>query len=175
MQLHTDAAALLDTLAEGFALALRRGDATCVIAPSDLRDGLALRLRARGWEVDGAAPHARHLAVDSAAALARCMRDGLPDAGVLAEIAGELETFRRTVTDPGTSRLIIAGNIGASLSAEGNTAATIALEQRWNAVTQGLPFVTVCAYPTTGFTDAEPDFYARMCAEHCTVSHAGRG
>ena len=45
MQLHGDAKSLVDGLAEFFDLALRRGDATCVIAPADVREGLAARLQ----------------------------------------------------------------------------------------------------------------------------------
>ena len=66
MQVHGDVESLLDGLAGLFDLALRLGDATCVISTEQIREGLADRLRARGWNVGGSAGHKRYLAVDSA-------------------------------------------------------------------------------------------------------------
>jgi len=86
-----------DGLAAFFDLALRRGDATCVIATEDVRDGLGRRLRARGWDVGAPHTHERYLVIDAAEALNRFMRKGLPDADLLGEIAGELDQYRRCV------------------------------------------------------------------------------
>ena len=94
MQVHGDVESLLDGLAGFFDLALRLGDATCVISTEQVREGLGDRLRARGWNVGGSAGHKRYLAVDSAAAVNRFMRDGLPDASILAEIVAELDQYR---------------------------------------------------------------------------------
>ncbi len=170
MQLHGDAKSFLDGLAGFFDLALRRGDATCVIAPADVREGLAARLQRRGWDVGAAHGLDRYLVFDAAEALHRFMRDGLPDPARLAEIVTELDRYRTTAGST-SSRLTIFGNMSMLLSADGNPEAAIALEGLWSRLTQDLPFLTVCGYSTSCFHHAEPHLYPHVCAAHWVVSH----
>jgi len=159
MQLHGDATSFLDSLAAFFDLALRRGDATCVIATEHVREGLAARM----------GTHERLLVIDAADALKRFMRNGMPDSDCLAEIAVELDRYR--VASAGSAaRLTIFGNMVMLLHAEGNTDGLIALEHLWSMVTRGLPFLTICGYATPCLHDAVP-VYSRACAEHGIVSH----
>jgi len=65
MQVHRDVETFVDGLAFFFDLALRRGDATCVIASEPVREGLSVRLRARGWHVGGSSGHKRILVIDA--------------------------------------------------------------------------------------------------------------
>ncbi|HJZ72866.1 MAG TPA: response regulator [Vicinamibacterales bacterium] len=171
MQLY-GAESFLDALAGFFDLALRRGDATCVIATPEIREGLGSRLRDRGWDVGGPSGHRRHLVIDAADALDRIMRDGLPDATRLAEIAAELDQHRLAVTEAATSRMTIFGNMVVSLSAEGNAKAVIALENLWNRLTHALPFFTLCGYSTSCFHAGVPDLWSSACAQHDAVGHA---
>jgi DNA-binding NarL/FixJ family response regulator len=171
VQLHGDLDRLADELADVFDAALRRGDAVCLITDGELRERLTVRLRARGWPVGGPSGHNRYLSLDAGDALNRCMRDGLPDAGVLQQIAAELEEYRRAVAQVPTSRLTIFGNPSASLVADGNIRAAIALEHLWHGLTAGLPFLTICGYPASCF-DTAHDAWSHACAEHHAVSHA---
>ena len=136
MQLHGDAKSFLDGLAGFFDLALRRGDATCVIAPADVREGLAARLQGRGWDVGAGRGLDRYLVFDTAEALHRFMRNGLPDPARLAEIVTELDHYRTTAGGP-SSRLTIFGNMSMLLSADGNTEAAMALESLWDGSDSG--------------------------------------
>jgi hypothetical protein len=79
MQLRGDSTSFLDGLAAFLDRALRRGDATCVIGPEDVREDLSRRLRQAGWDVGGSSGHHRYLVMDTADALSRFMRNGLPD------------------------------------------------------------------------------------------------
>jgi hypothetical protein len=171
MQMYGPAESVVDELAAFFDLALRQGDATCVIAPGDIRDALAVRLHARGWDVNGPSGHKRYQAIDAAEALHRFMRNGLPDPGVLAEIAAELDEYRRAVAEGPASRLTIFGNMAALLAAEGNEQAALELERTWDRLTHELPFFTVCGYAASCFHDRDADLYSRTCAEHWAVSH----
>jgi CheY-like chemotaxis protein len=173
MQLYGDPSSFVDGLATFFDLALERGDATCVITGSDLRDGLEARLRNRGWDVGGPSGHERYLAVDAAAAVGRFMRNGLPDADVLAEIAAELDEYRRDVTDGGTGRLTIFGNMAMSLIENGNPDAAMALEALWDSLTHDLPFFTICGYTAGCFHSDLPDLWSSTCAQHSAVSQHG--
>jgi CheY-like chemotaxis protein len=171
MQLHGDLESFLDGLAAFFDLALRRGDATCVIATEDVREGVGSRLRAAGWDIGGPSGHKRYLAVDAADAVNRVIRNGMPDINVVAEIASELDQYRREVGDGPSPRLTLFGNLAGSLMANGNPMAAIALENHWNALTRDLPFFTLCGYSTSCFNDCGPELWSSACHEHRAVSH----
>jgi CheY-like chemotaxis protein len=171
MQVHGDVECFLDGLASFFNLALRRGDATCVIGTDEVREGLSRRLRAAGWDVGGPSGHKRYLSIDTVDALGRFMRNGVPDAGVIADIASELDQYRRDVCEGGSSRLTIFGNMVVPLIADGNSAAAIALESHWSRLTHALPFLTLCGYPASCFHACGPDVWSNTCHQHWAVGH----
>jgi CheY-like chemotaxis protein len=172
MQLYDGTDCFVDGLATFFDLALQRGDATCVIANEDVRDGLGHRLRAAGWDVGGPSGHPGYQAIDTAEALSRFMRNGLPDAGLLGELASELDQYRRAASQGASSRLTIFGNMVMPLIAGGNATGAMALERQWNHLTHGLPFFTLCGYSASCFHDRGPDLWSTACEEHWAVSHA---
>ena len=171
MQLHRGPESLIGGLAASFHLALRRGGAVCAIATEAVRRGLEERLRSRGWNVDGPSGAGRYLAIDAGDALKRFMRNGLPDRDQLAEIAAELDQYRRAVAGP-TAPLTVFGNMVAALSAAGNADAVIALEREWNVLTDGLPVFTLCGYSTACFHEGVPSLWAGAGTEHAALSHA---
>ena len=172
LQVYDGEEPFLDGIAAFFDLALRRGDATCVIASPRMRDGLAARLRLRGWDLGGSSGHSRYLAIDAAAALHGIMRNGLPDTARLEQILAELDQYRRAVSDGVTSRLTLFGDMVMSLRDDGNTPALLAIENHWTRLTRGLPFLTLCAYTSSCFHDDESGLWADVCTEHWAVSHA---
>ena len=172
MLLHEDIDAFLDRLAGFFDMALRRGDATCVIATPIVRDGLGERLRTRGWAVGGVPEHDRYRVIDADDALTSFMRNGLPDAGLLAQVAAELEQYRLAVTDSPHARLTVFGNMVVRLIEDGNAAGAIALESIWNSLTSGLPFFTLCAYSRSCFHAGDSDLWVKACAQHRSLSHS---
>jgi DNA-binding NarL/FixJ family response regulator len=172
MQVLDSEESFLDGMAAFYDHALRRGDATCLIATRDIRAGLADRLRVRGWDVGGSSGHKRYRAVDAAEALDRFMRDGLPDRELLAEIATEVDEYRRAVTDGARSRLTICGNMSMLLGSQGNTRGALALENAWGSLTHALPFLTVCWYDSSCFHDGVPELWPGVCREHWALSHA---
>jgi hypothetical protein len=100
------------------------------------------------------------------------MRNGLPDSGRVAEIASELDQYRRAVSVGPRSRLTLFGNVSSSLIAMGNPAAAIELECQWNSRTHGLPFLTLCGYSASSLRDCMPAVWSKACLEHQAVSHA---
>src|SRR5207237_283670 len=97
----------LDSMAALFESALRRGEATCIIATAELRSGLTSRLSARGVDVLAPPEQSRYLTIDAADAVNRCISAGRPDPRRLGDIARELEEFRRTAGAGRASRLTI--------------------------------------------------------------------
>jgi CheY-like chemotaxis protein len=169
MQLHCGSKPFLDGLAEFFHHALRRGDATCAIVTPPIRDALNERLRARGWDTSA---HPRYRVMDSSQGLHKIMRNGLPDAAVLAEIVGELDEYRATRAESETSRLALFGTLAVPLSEQGNTAGILAVERTWKTLTDGLPFLSICGYPTNSFHSDAPGLWPALCAEHVVIGHA---
>jgi DNA-binding NarL/FixJ family response regulator len=172
MQLHGELSSSLDAVAALFARAFRIGDATCVTATEDVREGLDSRLRARGWDLGAPSVQRRYRVVDASDALSGFMRRGLPDSSLLANLVSELDQYRRAATDRPAACLTVFGNMAGLLSAQGNVRAAIALEKLWTGLTRDLPFLTVCGYPTSCFQDASPELWSTVCAEHTAVSHA---
>ena len=172
MQLHNYVESFIDGVAVFFDFALRRGDATCVIATPAVRQGLTERLRARGWDIGASSGHKRYLVIDAEDALQRFMRNGMPDPDRLAEIATELDQYRQAVADGTTSRVTIFGNMVTKLSEAGNAEGVVALEHLWNTLTHDLPFLTLCGYSSSCFHDGVPGLWPRACAEHWVLSHA---
>jgi hypothetical protein len=154
MHLRHDPESFMDDVASFFDLALRRGDATCIIATADVRHGVHERLRALGWDVGGSSGHKRHAVVDAADALKSFMRNGLPDPNRLEEIAEEPDEYRRAAAEETTTRLTIFGDMVEVLSGEGR------------------PFLTLCGYATSCFHDGVPDLWPDVCHAHRALSHA---
>jgi CheY-like chemotaxis protein len=170
LHVHGGAASSLDDVAVLFDLSLRRGDATCVIASQPVCESLGPLLRARGWDIDAPAVRQRYRVIDAAGVMSSLCES--PDCGVAADIAVELDQYRRAVTDRATSRLTIFGDVAWSLSAKGHPQAAIALERKWALLTRDLPFLTVCAYPASFSGDPGSDLWADICAEHGAVVHS---
>ena len=158
----------IDDVAALFDHALSRGDATSVIARPHVREQLAARLDRSGWNL-GSNP--RYQAVDVTEALARFMRDGMPDETVLEEIVRELDAYRITAAGS-DSRLTIFGVMAGQLCADGNRRGALAIEHAWHRLTHDLPFLTVCGYQAGGFYDAGAAVCADVYAAHSCVSHA---
>ena len=171
MQLHRGLERFLDGLAAFCGHALRRGDALCVIATADVREGLGHRLRSAGWDVGGPSGLRRYMAVDADAALSRVMRDGLPDPAVMADIVSEMDHFRLATSESPGERLTFCGNLVVPLITGGNPRAALAIEREWNTLTADLPFLTLCGYPVSCFHDQAPELWSRTCQEHWVVGH----
>jgi CheY-like chemotaxis protein len=172
MQLYDGAEVFAEGVAGFFDLALRRGDATCLIADRLIRESVRDGLRARGWDVGGSSGHKRYREFDAADALNRFIRNGLPDPDRLAEVARELDEYRRAESAGATSRLTVCGNMVVSLIDDGNAPAAMVLENLWNELTGDLPFLTLCGYASSCFKNGIPGLWSGACTAHRAVSHA---
>jgi CheY-like chemotaxis protein len=168
VHLHDGEDSFVDDVAGLLDVALRRGDATCLIATPPVRDGVEAQLQARGWDVGPSATLNRYRAVDVHAALTGLLRDGMPDATELAAVVNDLDEYRRSASAGAASRITIAGNLSGSLSAAGNARGAHALERLWDTLTQDRPFFTVCGYSTSCFSD-ESDTWSVTASAHSAV------
>jgi len=173
LEIHWDSESRLDGVADFFNMALRRGDATCLIGTEPLREGIDRRLRDRDWNIGEPSGCERYVAIDAADALTRFMRGGRPDADILAELTAELDEYRLNVSEDTGGRLTIFGEMAVLLHQAGNSSAVVELEHAWNDLTSSLPFFTVCSYPAACFeAQADSEEFSSVCAEHWAVGHA---
>jgi DNA-binding NarL/FixJ family response regulator len=153
--------------------ALKRGDVGVVVATEKIRSEISQRLLSRGWDLAAITQQGRYIAWDAADALARFMRNGLPDVDLLAELVDAVDRSRLASTDRANSRVTIFGQLSVLLCRSGNAEGAIQLERLWNRLTSSLPFLTLCGYPVQCFQDtAHPDLFSKISAEHWAVSHA---
>ena len=69
--------------------------------------------------------------------------------------------------------MTIVSEMSALLLRNGNLKAAIQLEQAWDDLTRGLPFLTTCFYPTECFSEGRnPELFPSICARHAAVCHA---
>jgi hypothetical protein len=169
MQVYRGLEPYLDGLAALYDRALRRGDATCLVATREVREGLRERLGGTGWRVDGPSGHQRYLAMDAADALSSIMRNSVPDPAAIARIAQELDLYRRTVASD-SARLTVTGNMVALLHTGGQSAAAATIEHEWNTLTADLPFFTLCSYPAACFDEHASGTWSTACALHRSLS-----
>ena len=164
MLLYNSPESFADGLADLFDVALRRGDATCVIATRPVRQGLGDRLQARGRDVNGSSGHKRYLAVDSTDALSGFMRNGLPVPTGSRKWSKSSNQYRRVEGQGAAPRLTLAGRMAGLLAEEGNAQAAIEVESLWNRLTHHLPFFTICGYGSGCFHDGVPDLWSSTCS-----------
>jgi len=170
VQLYSDDAFLLDSLAQYVGSALGGGDAAVVIATAAHREGLALRLAARGLDIARARQQGRYIALDAAETLSSFMRDGKPDANLFTNIIGEtLERACSNARRP-KSHVVAFGEMVMLLWMDGNPEAALQLEKLWNNLSMTHSFSLRCAYPLGAFNQSgQSELFRKMCAEHSEI------
>jgi CheY-like chemotaxis protein len=172
-QFYVEDRSIVNETAGFLGTALKRGDVAVVVATEEIRSEVAQRLQSRGWDLAAIGEQGRYIAWDAADALARIMRNGLPDVDLLAELVDAVERSRLAFSDRPNSRVTIFGELSVLLCRSGNAEGAIQLERLWSRLTSALPFLTLCGYPVQCFQDtAHPDLFSNVCAEHWAVSHA---
>ena len=172
-QFYAEDRSIVNEAAGFLGTALKRGDVAVVVATEKIRS----RLPSGCSHADGTSQPSENRDGIShgmpADALARIMRNGLPDVDLLAELVDAVERSRLAFTDRANSRVTIFGELSVLLCRSGNAEGAIQLERLWSRLTSALPFLTLCGYPVQCFQDtADPDLFSKVCAEHWAVSHA---
>ena len=163
VQFYEADAVLLDTVASFCQDAILQDGAAIVVATPEHRAGIETRLRESGLDVAAARERGQLVAMDAAETLSRFLVDGMPDPERFARELGMVVTRAAE----GGRDVRIFGEMVALLAADGNVAAAIALEDRWNELQRTHPFSLFCAYPIEGFVGAGgAAFIHDVCAAH---------
>jgi PAS domain S-box-containing protein len=170
VQFYADDGALLDSLSRFIGTALVAGGAAVVFATQANRDGLAQRLKTRGFDTESAIQQGRYVPLDAAEILLKVAPSGSPDLARFAEVIGEILTRAQRAAEVKESRVAVFGEMVTLLLMRGDTAAAIQLEQFWNHLAATHSFSLRCAYPMGGFERAEHgEAFSGICAEHAGV------
>jgi len=171
---HEDDRGFVQGVSGLLAAALRRGDSVSLCSSSDLREGVAQRLRAEGWKVGASGDYGPYRATDSATVLTRIIRSGALDLDRLRDVVAETEEMRINGARGAQSSLTFVGNVSTHLL-DPQPELALELEHAWTELTHPLRFVTVCCYPTSRFETADERLFPQVCAEHVAVTHTPEG
>lgn len=170
VQFYGDDAFLLDELSQFIGSALGAGGVGIVVASKEHRDRLAQQLRRRGIDVTLATKQGRYVSLDAAKLLTKFMVNGMPDAARFAEVIGNVVTSTTQASQSKAAPVAIFGEMVQLLYADGNTEASIWLEQLWNDLAQSHNFDLRCAYSMDQFNQANhEESLSRICAAHSHV------
>lgn len=147
--------------------ALRGDEAVIVVATRRHRQLFDEALTAAGVDLKAARRAARYVDLDAEDMLARFIVDGAPDPRRFEGLAAGLIAQAGS----GGRRVRIYGEMVAVLWADGNVAASIALEDLWNSLGRRHQFSLFCAYPLTAFDREEATAAFRtICEQHPSAS-----
>jgi signal transduction histidine kinase len=170
VQFYFDDSYLLDALTRFIGTALGAGDSAVVIATQKHLDGLALRLKSRGFDLTLAARKGRYIAFEASEALSKFMVDASPDPQRFRDLVVPALERASAAAEGEKQRVVAFGEMVALLWAEGQVDAAIRLEQLWNDLARTHAFSLRCAYPIKAFDQQQHGApFLKICSEHSGV------
>ncbi len=167
---YSDDEVFLDGFARFIAIALRSGDAAIVVISESHRDGLVLRLKAQGLDVDAATQQGTYIQLDVAKTLSTFMVNDMPDSSRFFEVVRALIHSAAKVAKGEHPRVVACGECSPLLWAEGKADAAIRLEQLWDEVGKTFEVDILCGYALSTFHGEEGEHvFQSICAEHSAV------
>ena len=170
VQFCSDDGVLLDTFARFIAVALNAGHPAIVAIAESHRDGLVLRLKTLGLDVDAATQQGTYIQLDVAETLSTFMVNDMPDAARFFEVVGGLVEAAAKAAKREHSRVVACGECSPLLWAQGKPDAAIRLEQLWDDVGKIFEVDILCGYALSSFHGEEDEHvFQNICAEHSAV------
>jgi len=171
VQFYSDDSVLLESFARFIAMAFEAHSSAIVLATKSHRENLVQRLRAEGFDVDGAIQQGTLVSLDAGEMLLTIMARGEPDVVRFFDGLCRLIESAGKATKRENPRIAICGECVGLLCALGNTNAAIQLERAGNDLAQKYNVDILCAYPLSSFEGGEDNRRAfhSVCAEHTAV------
>lgn len=165
---YSDDPSLLHQFTKFAAAALTAGNAAIVIATESHRHSLLQRLRERGPDIAAAIERGRYVALDAADMLSESMRSGTLDPGRFLKVFGDFIEKMAAAGKGRPARVIVLGECGNLLWAEGNPEAAIQIEKLANQLAKEYDVDILCGY-SVGCQSRIDSVFERICAEHSAV------
>jgi DNA-binding NarL/FixJ family response regulator len=170
VQFYSDDSVLLEGFARSIAIALETGNAAIVVATRSRRENLVQRLKAQGFDVDGATQQGTYISLDAVEMLLTIMASGVPDVVRFYEALCLAIASAAQATKKQHPRVAICNECVGLLCALGNTEAAIRLEKVGNFLVQEHRVDILCAYPSSSFEGAQDNpWFKRVCSEHTFI------
>jgi DNA-binding NarL/FixJ family response regulator len=167
---YSDDTVLVDIVTRFIAAALKAGNAAIVLATKSHRDSLLQRLKAEGLDTDGALQQGTYISLDADDTLSTIMVNNLPDPALFSRGIGALIEAAAKAAKSEQPQVVVFGEAGALLKAEGKVDAAIRLDQLGNDLAKTHDVDILCAYPLSSFYGEENEHvFQSICAEHSAV------
>ena len=165
VQIYESEEALLNLL-EGFITdGITAGDAVVLIATSGHLESLEQKLKLAGLDLEALKADDQYLPLIAEEVLSRIMINDWPNYSLFMETVTRI--FRRVSN--GKRHVRAFGEMVAILWAQGNSGATIMLEQLWNMYCEKEPFSLFCAYPKNAFQENSDLSLRNICKTHSKI------
>jgi DNA-binding NarL/FixJ family response regulator len=168
VQFYSDDSVFFKSATRFMADTLMAADAAIVLATNSHREGLVQRLKADGFDIDGAIQQGTYISLDAVDTLSSIMVNGVPDPVRFAAGLDVLIEAAARAADTEHPRIGICGECVGLLFAEGNPNAAISLEKIGNDVLKLHNVDILCAYPLPGGQEDDQALKS-ICAEHTAV------
>jgi len=169
VQLYSADSVFLESSTDFIASALKAGNPAIVIATKVHREGLVLRLREAGLDVNDAIQQGTYISLDAHDMLSTINVDAPDPVQFFEGLCGLLESAAKAAKKehPG---IVLCGECCGLLCAEGHRNAAIQLEKVGNRLIQTHRVDILCPYALGSFPERENDHAFRsICAEHTAV------
>jgi hypothetical protein len=165
VQLYENEEEFLELLESFVTGGIATGDAVVIIATSAHLNSLEQKLKLAGLDLDALKAENQYLPLIAEEVLARIMINDWPNYSLFMETITRV--FRRVSN--GKRHVRAFGEMVAVLWAQGNSGATIMLEQLWNMYCEKEPFSLFCAYPKSAFPDNSDVSLRNICKTHSKI------
>src|SRR5687768_71384 len=163
VQFYENDAFLAESVRDFILAGFGRGEAAVIVATKEHRMAIDELLEATDVDLQELRNDGRYVLMDANESLSRFMVDGEPEPALFSASIGS-RVARAAEAGNGVR---IFGEMVALLWDKGNVAAALRLEELWNELAQVHPFSLLCAYPMSGFTDAQS--FRDVCTRHTRV------
>ncbi len=160
----------LDDLTQFIGSALIAGCTAIVAGSESHRDGLLPRLHSYGLDISKVIEEDRYIALDAADRLPTFTLCGVPDPAPFMEFFEKLISKAAVAAKSENPRVVIFGEFGHGLWAQGKPEAAIQMEKLGNLLTKAYDLSIYCAYCLDSVKAPMDDHtFERICAEHSRV------
>ncbi|MFZ0662866.1 MAG: ATP-binding protein [Acidobacteriaceae bacterium] len=161
---------LIENLGQLIAPAILEGRSALVLATQDHINALVAHLKSSSPGYGHALAEGRLLFLDGDQVLPQFMVNGQPHPARFAEIAGNLLSELAAAAFAPSAKVVVFGEMVASLWAGGRRDAAIQLEKLWNDLASEYRFQLFCAYPINLFSSQrDAESLLKICAQHSSV------
>jgi len=166
---YSDDDALIKSVTDFFAAALRFGDSAIAIASKPHCDALVQELKTQGLDADVFIQQGTYVSLDAADLIPTVMINERLDADRFFEGFKNLIASASRAAKATHPRVAIFGEAAALLWAQGRKDAAIRFEQLGTCLVRCHKVDILCAYPSTLNFQEDRDWFAAICAEHSVV------